>query len=264
LHPCLLPNFFSIINNIQIKYPLKWHDYLTTELFLKQIILKNLLMANTTTTSKNAAATNGKSSASFNGKMASTNGIGPKSSTKKTPSPQIMGEVTKQPKENDSRLEEFFHDELKDIYWAEKHLVKTLPKMQKAASSPDLKNAFIEHLDVTKGHVLRLEEVFGILGKKPQAKKCDAMEGITKEGESIIEDTDSGTSTRDVGLILAAQKVEHYEIATYGGLAQLAKTLGYAEISSILETTLGEEKEADHNLTSLAENTINESAASED
>ena len=90
------------------------------------------------------------------------------------------------------------------------------------------------------------------------------MEGITKEGESIIEDTDSGTSTRDVGLIMAGQKVEHYEIATYGGLAQLAKILGYDEISNLLETTLAEEKEADQNLTSLAENTINESAASEE
>ena len=135
--------------------------------------------------------------------------------------------------------------------------------MQRAASSSDLKSAFVEHLEVTKGHVARLEEVFGILGKKPQAKKCDAMEGITKEGESIIEDTDAGTSTRDVGLILAAQKVEHYEIATYGGLTQLAKTLGYNEIASILETTLAEEKEADVNLSTLAENTINESAAME-
>ena len=220
-------------------------------------------MAKTTTTTKSVAATNGKSSASSNGKMAPTNGTSPKAFTK-APAQQIKKDEAKQSKANDSRLEEFFHDELKDIYWAEKHLVKTLPKMQKAASSPDLKNAFVDHLDVTKGHVARLEEVFGILGKKPQAKKCDAMEGITKEGESIIEDTDAGTSTRDVGLILAAQKVEHYEIATYGGLAQLAKTLGYTEIASILDTTLEEEKEADHNLTSLAENTINESAASED
>lgn len=162
-----------------------------------------------------------------------------------------------------TQLEAFFVDELKDIYWAEKHLVKTLPKMQKAASSGELKNAFENHLKVTKQHVARLDEVFGLLGKKPQAKKCEAMEGITKEGESIIEDTDAGTATRDVGLILAGQKVEHYEIATYGGLAQLAKTLGYIEISSILETTLGEEKEADQKLSSFAENTINQSAASE-
>ena len=190
-------------------------------------------------------------------------GIGSNGASSKPLTSKKMVTSQQEPKKNDSRLEEFFHDEVKDIYWAEKHLVKTLPKMQRAASSSDLKSAFVEHLEVTKGHVARLEEVFGILGKKPQAKKCDAMEGITKEGESIIEDTDAGTSTRDVGLILAAQKVEHYEIATYGGLTQLAKTLGYNEIASILETTLAEEKEADVNLSTLAENTINESAAME-
>jgi ferritin-like metal-binding protein YciE len=166
-------------------------------------------------------------------------------------------------KENDSRLEEFFNDELKDIYWAEKHLVKTLPKMAKAATSKDLKTAFTEHLEVTKGHVSRLEEVFGMLGLKPQAKKCDAIEGITREGESIIEDTKAGTATRDVGLILAGQKAEHYEIATYGGLAQVAKTLGYDDIASLLEQTLAEEKEADQSLTELAENSINEEATEE-
>ena len=200
-------------------------------------------MAKTTITAKNGTGSNGASSKSL-------------------PSKKMVASV-QETKKNDSRLEEFFHDEVKDIYWAEKHLVKTLPKMQRAASSSDLKSAFVQHLEVTKGHITRLEEVFGILGKKPQAKKCDAMEGITKEGESIIEDTDAGTSTRDVGLILAAQKVEHYEIATYGGLTQLAKTLGYIEIASILETTLAEEKEADVNLSTLAENTINESAAME-
>ena len=165
--------------------------------------------------------------------------------------------------ENDSQLEEFFHGELKDIYWAEKHLIKVLPKMSKAATSPELKNAFIEHLEVTKGHAERLEEIFSLLGYKPQAKKCDAMEGITKEGESIIEETKAGTSTRDVGLIFAGQKVEHYEIATYGSLAQLAETLGYNDVAKILSNTLAEEKEADESLTELAENTINEKATAE-
>jgi ferritin-like metal-binding protein YciE len=167
-------------------------------------------------------------------------------------------------KENDSRLEEFFNDELKDIYWAEKHLVKTLPKMAKAATSGDLKAAFTEHLEVTKGHVSRLEEIFGLLGQKPQAKKCEAIEGITKEGESIIEDTEAGTATRDVGLILAGQKAEHYEIATYGGLAQLARTLGYEDVAGILASTLAEEKEADQSLTELAESTVNEQASEEE
>lgn len=160
-------------------------------------------------------------------------------------------------------LEDFFKDELKDIYWAEKHLVKTLPKMQKAATSSTLKEAFAGHLEVTKTHVSRLEEVFGLLGEKAVAKKCDAMEGITKEGESIIEDTDAGTATRDVGLILAAQKVEHYEISTYGGLAQLATTLGMEDVAKILSTTLAEEKQADEDLTAIAENDINYEAAEE-
>jgi ferritin-like metal-binding protein YciE len=165
--------------------------------------------------------------------------------------------------DKNSRLEEFFHDEIKDIYWAEKKLVQTLPKMAKAATSKDLKNAFTEHLTQTKEHVVRLEQVFGLLGHKPQAKKCDAMAGITEEGASIIEDTENGTSTRDVGLILAGQKAEHYEIATYGGLAQIAKTLGHSNVSKILETTLKEEKETDQTLTKLAENNVNRDANGE-
>jgi ferritin-like metal-binding protein YciE len=164
---------------------------------------------------------------------------------------------------DNSELREFFVDELKDILWAEKHLVKTLPKMQKAATTGELKTAFDEHLEVTKKHVERLEQVFGILGEKVQAKTCEAMEGITKEGESIIEDTEDGTATRDVGLILAAQKVEHYEISTYGGLAQLASTLGLNEVANILHLTLDEEKEADIKLTEIAESSVNYEAAGE-
>lgn len=165
---------------------------------------------------------------------------------------------------NDSMLQDFFVDELKDIYWAEKHLVKTLPKMMKAATSPELKAAFQDHVEVTKTHVTRLEQVFEAMGKKAQAKKCDAMEGITKEGESIIEDTEDGTATRDVGLILAAQKVEHYEISTYGGLQQLAITLGHDAVAELLEQTLTEEEEADSLLTEIAENNVNYEAAEEE
>jgi ferritin-like metal-binding protein YciE len=165
---------------------------------------------------------------------------------------------------HDSKLAAFFHDELKDIYWAEKHLVKTLPKMQKATTTDELSSAFEDHLEVTKQHVIRLEKIFEMLGHKAQAKKCEAMEGITKEGESIIEDTDEGTATRDVGLIMAAQKVEHYEIATYGSLHQLAITLGYEEVASLLESTLAEEKEADQALTSIAEKDINYEAVEEE
>src|SRR5690349_16053185 len=160
-------------------------------------------------------------------------------------------------------LEKFFYDSLKDIYWAEKHLTKALPKMKKAATNEELKNAIDEHLEVTEGHISRLEEVFEIMGKKAQAKKCEAMEGLTKEAESIIEETEAGTATRDVGIILAAQKVEHYEIASYGGLAQLAKTMGLDDVHELLGQTLQEEKEADETLTSIAENDINLQAGSE-
>jgi len=163
----------------------------------------------------------------------------------------------------DSALRDFFIDEIKDIYWAEKHLVKTLPKMQKAAGSEELKDAFSDHLEATKGHVARLEHVFELVGHKAAAKECEAMAGITKEGESIIDETEEGTATRDVGLILAAQKVEHYEISTYGGLAQLARTLGFNEVAEVLDTTLNEEKQADELLTSIAENDINYQAAQE-
>lgn len=162
------------------------------------------------------------------------------------------------PAANDpAMLEELFIDELKDIYWAEKHLVKALPKMQKAATSTELKEAFGEHLEVTKGHVSRLEQAFELMDHKAQAKKCEAMAGLTKEADGIIEDTDAGTSTRDIGLIMAAQKVEHYEIATYGSLKQLAKTLGNTGVSDLMDATLNEEKEADETLTGIAESAVN-------
>ena len=165
---------------------------------------------------------------------------------------------------DNSLLKEFFVDSLKDIYYAEKAITKALPKMKKAATSEALANAFEEHLAVTKEQVTRLEEVFKSINEKASAKKCEAIEGLIKESESIIEDTDEGTSTRDVGLIMAAQKVEHYEIATYGGLVQLAITLGIDEAASLLQQTLDEEKETDELLTSIAENDINYEAATEE
>jgi len=184
-----------------------------------------------------------------------------KSSARKTAAKAMMSNGNGDTK---SLLQEFLTDELKDIYWAEKHLTKALPKMAKAASSDELRQAFENHLTQTEEHVSRLEQIFEILGMKPQAKKCDAMEGLVEEGKSIIEDTEDGTATRDVGLILAAQKVEHYEIATYGGLAQLAKTLGLMDIKEILGQTLSEEKETDELLTEIAESNINTDAAGED
>jgi ferritin-like metal-binding protein YciE len=163
----------------------------------------------------------------------------------------------------DSMLHEFFIEQLKDLYYAEKHIVKTLPKMAKAATSDELKAAFKTHLEDSKGHVARLEEVFGMLEMKPRAKKCEAIEGITREGESVIADTEAGTATRDVGLIISAQKVEHYEIASYGGLVQLASTLGLSEISEMFATTLQEEKESDLLLSSIAENHVNYASSQE-
>ena len=162
-----------------------------------------------------------------------------------------------------TQLEKFFMDSLKDIYWAEKHLTKALPKMQKAATTEELQSAIEEHLSQTEIHVSRLEHVFELLGKKAQAKKCDAMEGLVKEGESIVEETEDGSMTRDAAIIMAAQKVEHYEIATYGGLVQLAKTMGQEEIAYILGQTLDEEKQTDAELTVIAENKINWEAEQE-
>jgi len=166
--------------------------------------------------------------------------------------------------ENNSMLQELFIEELRDIYWAEKHLVKALPKMEKATSSEELASAFADHLAVTQEQVSRLEQVFELLGEKPRGKKCEAMEGLVKEAESVIEDTEEGSSTRDVALIIAAQKVEHYEIAAYGGLATLAKTMGKNQIKELLGQTLEEEKETDELLTQLAENNINQSASQEE
>lgn len=166
--------------------------------------------------------------------------------------------------DNKSLLKKFFVEELQDIYWAEKHLVKALPKLQKAATTDELANAFEDHTAATEEHVSRLEEVFELLGETAKAKKCEAMEGLVKEAQQIIEDTEEETATRDVALIMAAQKVEHYEIATYGSLVQLAKSIGMIDVADILAETLREEKETDELLTSIAENGINEEGATEE
>ena len=162
-----------------------------------------------------------------------------------------------------SLLEKFFVEQLKDIYYAEQHLVKTLPEMQKASTSEELEDAFDEHLKQTERHVKRLEKVFQLIGQKPEGKKCEAIEGLTKEAKSIISETKEGSMTRDAALIIAAQKIEHYEIATYGGLVQLAQTLGYEEAAQLLQTTLDEEKETDELLTTIAENNVNYEASEE-
>ena len=166
-------------------------------------------------------------------------------------------------KMEDSEFHEFFVDELKDIYWAEKHLATALPKMKKAATSPDLAAAFEKHTAETKTHIETLEKVFELLGEKAAAKKCDAMAGLVEEATSIIEDTDKGTMVRDAGLILAAQKVEHYEIATYGTLRVFAANMGHNDVEDLLSQTLENEKATDVALTVLAEDYINAQAADE-
>lgn len=153
-------------------------------------------------------------------------------------------------------LRDLFVDELKDIYWAEKALVKALPKMAKNATTPMLASAILDHLRETENQVERLVKVFSIFGEKAVAKKCDAMDGLLKEGESILEDTEPGP-VRDAGIILASQKIEHYEIATYGTLVAFAGTLGELEAAEILKETLNEEKQADSTLTYAAYNNIN-------
>lgn len=160
-------------------------------------------------------------------------------------------------------LRDLFEDSLKDIYWAEKALTKALPKMIKNATAEELVAAITDHLEVTKGQVARLEEVFTSIGVKAQAKKCEAMDGLIKEAQEIMEETEEGV-VRDAGIIAAGQKVEHYEIATYGTLCAFAKVLGENEAADLLMQTLNEEKEADSKLSEVAESSINLNAAEED
>lgn len=166
--------------------------------------------------------------------------------------------------EKDGPLFKFFTDSLKDIYFAEKHILEALPKMQKAATTSELQEAIEDHHLQTQKQVSRLEKVFKLIGEEPEAKKCEAIIGIVKEGESCIKDTEEGSMTRDAGLIIAAQKVEHYEIASYGGLAALAETLGLYDASELLHTTLEEEEDTDQSLTDIAESFINFAAKEDD
>ena len=157
----------------------------------------------------------------------------------------------------ESLLEKFFLDQLKDIYYAEQKLLKALPKMAQASTTEELEDAFNDHLKQTERHVKRLEKVFQMIGKKPEAEKCEAMEGIVKEAETVINETKQESMTRDAALIIAAQKVEHYEIATYGGLVQLALTMELHRAADILDKSLMEEEDTDRLLTEIAENYIN-------
>lgn len=193
--------------------------------------------------------TRSKKPASSQNKSGSSNGRGKTKSSN--------GNASSTAEQQNPKLEKFFEDSLKDIYWAEKQLIKALPKMRKAATTKELQDAIDEHTNQTEEQASRLEKVFEILGKKAQAKKCDGMEGLIAEGEKVIEETEEGSMTRDVGIIVSAQKVEHYEIAAYGSLVQLAVTMGQDEIAEILNEILQEEKQTDELLTEIAETNIN-------
>lgn len=165
--------------------------------------------------------------------------------------------------EHNSKLQKLFEEELKDIYWAEKALVKAIPKMIKKATSEDLIQALESHLAETEEHVTRVEEVFAEIGMDPKTKKCESMEGLISEAEEVMKDADDGVML-DAGIIASAQKVEHYEIASYGTLRTFAQTLGLKNAVQLLEQNLMEEKAADEKLTEVAESSINMQAANEE
>jgi ferritin-like metal-binding protein YciE len=150
-------------------------------------------------------------------------------------------------------LQQFFVDQLQDIYSAEQKQAKFLPKLEEASWSDELKQAFSSHLQETKNQMSRLEKVFDMINTPAEGKKRSAIAGIADEGQAIIDETEDNTAQRDVALIFVGQKAEHYQIATYGGLVQLARTLGYMDAAEVLSVTLAEEKKADGLLTRIAE-----------
>lgn len=202
----------------------------------------NQLIEITQNTETMKKSTNGKQSGARNGKS---------------------GDNGRQKGMPESQLQELFLNELKDIYWAEKALTKAIPKLIKNATSEELIAALENHLKETEEQVARAEQVFELIGEKAVAKKCEAMAGLIKEAEEIIEDCEEGAMC-DAGIISAAQKVEHYEIASYGTLAAFAQTLGITEAADLLNQTLDEEKAADEKLTEVAETAVNVEAKEEE
>ena len=188
-----------------------------------------------------------------------------KKTTTKTSTPKINAVKTvkaeKVPAKKDAAkdLADLFEDGLKDLYWAEKNLLKNMPKMHKNASSAELKKSLEDHMKETENQIKRIEDCFKELGKKPQAAVCDAMKGLLEEGKGIMEETEMG-AVRDAGIIAAAQKMEHYEIASYGTLAAFAKVLGYKQSLKLLLATLEEEKKCDEHLTQIADTNLNTKA----
>ena len=167
-------------------------------------------------------------------------------------------------KDDGTLMKELFIDELRDIYWAEKYLTKAMPRLAKAATSPQLAHALEQHLMQTLEHITRLELAFEMMELHPRARRCEAMEGLIKECQHMLLDMPKGSSALYAGLIICAQKIEHYEIAAYGSLVQLAKTMGRQDLADILHLTLVEEKETDEMLTELAVSGINLDAVHEE
>jgi ferritin-like metal-binding protein YciE len=165
--------------------------------------------------------------------------------------------------ESPSYLQKFFIDQIKDMYYAEQELLKAMPEMKNAATTEELEDAIDEHMRQTQRHVKRLEKVFHMIGQKPEGKRCEAMDGLVKELKTILRETEENTMTRDAALIIAAQKIEHYEIASYGGLVALALTMGMERAADILDKTLAEEEMTDQTLTDIAEAYINVEAEHE-
>jgi ferritin-like metal-binding protein YciE len=163
----------------------------------------------------------------------------------------------------ESKFHELFLHELKDIYWAENHLSKSLKKLSKAVTSEKLSTALDSHQRETENQIQRLEKAFELLDEKAAGKKCQAMEGLIEEAEEVLKDTDKDSMVRDAGVIIACQKVEHYEIASYGSLVRLAKDMGHDEVADLLAQTLNEEKKTDELLTQLAEKDVNQKAMKE-
>jgi ferritin-like metal-binding protein YciE len=182
-----------------------------------------------------------------------------KQSLKKTKSAEMSNGKT-----HGNQLGQFFEHQLKDIYYVEKQLLKALKEMQDATTTEELEDAFADHLRQTERHIKRLEKVFDMMGIPAAGKQCKAIDGLIEEVREIIKETKKGSMTRDAALIIAAQKVEHYEIATYGGLVQLAITIGKTNAADLLDKTLREEGDTDHILTQIAETYINVEADEED
>jgi ferritin-like metal-binding protein YciE len=202
---------------------------------------------------RSTRSANGSSNGSSNGSA---------TRTKKTGAAQTLQNADGQ-QQYPSALEKLFEDLMKDMYWAEKHLVKALSTMQSQATTEELQEAFEDHMYTTQKHVTRLEKVFALLGKQAEEKKCDSMEALTKEAEALVAQTPENSMVRDAALIISAQKVEHYEIATYGSLVQLALTLGHVNAAVILEKTLWDEEDTDLLLTDIAECAVNPMADEE-